>query len=68
MVQARLEIVQSHDIRELTHSINNRLNALSLGMAILQQADSPDVRVVATVMKSELRDLECLINELKSSK
>lgn len=67
MVQARLEIVQQHDIRELTHNINNRMNALSLGMAILQQDNNPDVRVIATAMKSELRDLERLINELKPS-
>jgi signal transduction histidine kinase len=65
MVQARLEVSAQYNIRELAHSINNRMNAISLAMAILQQNDSPDVRVIATAMKGELRDLEQLINELK---
>jgi hypothetical protein len=65
MVQARLEVSSQYNIRELSHSINNRMNAISLAMAILQQNDSPDVRVIATAMKGELRDLEKLINELK---
>ena len=67
MVQARLEVVPQNNIRELSHSINNRMNAISLAMAILQQNDNPDVRVIANAMKSELRDLEQLINELKHS-
>ena len=65
MVQTRLEVSSQYNIRELAHSINNRMNAISLAMAILQQNDSPDVRVIATAMKGELRDLEKLINELK---
>jgi hypothetical protein len=67
MVQARLELVPQQTIRDLSHSINNRMNAISLAMAILQQNDNPDVRVIANAMKSELRDLEHLINELKHS-
>ena len=67
MVQARLEIAPQSNIRELSHSINNRMNAISLAMAILQQNDNPDVRVIANAMKAELRDLERLINELKHS-
>ena len=67
MVQARLEVSAQYNIRELSHSINNRMNAISLAMAILQQNESPDVRVIATAMKGELRDLEQLINELKQN-
>ena len=65
MVQARIEVALQQNVREISHSINNRMNAISLAMAILQQNDNPDVRVIANAMKSELRDLERLINELK---
>lgn len=66
MGQAVLELAPQYDIREISHDINNRINAISLAMAILQQNDNPDVRVIATAMKSELRDLEAMINELKA--
>jgi hypothetical protein len=65
MVQARLEITPQFNMRELSHSINNRLNVIALSMAVLQKNENADVRVIATAIKSELRDLENLINELK---
>ena len=65
MVQARLQMLQHYEVREIAHSINNRINTLTLGMAVLEQSNSPDVRVIASALKTELRDLETLINQLK---
>lgn len=66
MGQAVLNITpQRYEIHELSHAINNRMNAISLSMALLQKNDDPNVRVLATAMKSELHDLEDLIQELK---
>ena len=65
MVQARLQMLNHYEVRELTHNINNRINTLTLGMAVLEQSDSPDVRGIASALKTELRDLENLINQLK---
>jgi signal transduction histidine kinase len=65
MVQLRVATSQHLELRELSHNINNRLNTISLAMSLLENNTSSDVRHIATAMKSELRDLENLITELK---
>jgi hypothetical protein len=47
--------------RELSHAINNRLNALVLGLSVLEQVDSVEVAAIACTLKQELRELEQLI-------
>jgi len=67
MVQTRITAPQTEtlDWRELRHDINNRMSILALATGILAQHDNDDVRHLAHVMKSELRDLEYLLQQLK---
>ena len=62
MVQARLEVVPQQTIRDLSHSINNRMNAISLAMAILQQNilhhPNPEIRIIKHDIRNRLSALK----------
>ena len=49
----------------ISHAINNRLHALSIGMSYLETNVSADERTMLRSLKMELRDLQELIEQLK---
>jgi signal transduction histidine kinase len=49
----------------ISHAINNRLNALSLGMRVLESETTPEAKQLLNSLRLELKDLQYLIEELK---
>lgn len=50
--------------RKLFHAINNRLNTIGMGVTILEQQSDPDNQDVLAYIRTELEDLEQLLDEL----
>lgn len=48
------------------HAINNRLNTLMLGLGYLEETSGDDARMVVQSLKLELRDLQKLIDRMKT--
>ena len=53
--------------RRISHDINNRMNTLMLSVSLLETKKVNDMDFLVKAMKSELADLEILINEIKSA-
>lgn len=49
----------------ISHAINNRLNALALGMRILENDTTPEAKHLLHNLRLELQDLQELIEALK---
>lgn len=58
-----ISVTESKQI--ISHAINNRLNTLALGMGYLEDKTSQEDRSVIRALKSELHDLQDLIEQLK---
>ncbi|GAB5493654.1 MAG: hypothetical protein Phog2KO_38690 [Phototrophicaceae bacterium] len=61
-----MAVVNINESKKLiSHTINNRLNTLALGMGYLEDTVSEEERIVIQTLKVELRDLQALIEQLK---
>lgn len=56
-----IQRTESETIRAFYHTLNNRINALALGIGILQQHDEAQVREIAITMEMELDALHELL-------
>ena len=61
-----MAVASINDSKKLiSHAINNRLHALSIGMSYLEGNVEDDERTMLRSLKMELRDLQELIEQLK---
>lgn len=56
---------EAGQVEAFYHTINNRINALGIGIGILQQHDEDQVREIADVMEDELDNLQAMLDELR---
>lgn len=52
--------------RSLCHAINNRMNALTIGMSVLENHSSDDVRDIAQMLQGDLSELYELLSQLRN--
>lgn len=51
--------------RDLCHAINNRLNALTLGMSVLETVQDQNLLEIIYVMQDDLDELQFLLKQLR---
>ena len=55
------------DNRQLCHAINNHMNAIVVGMSILEQHDSQDVRDIAQLLQNDVNELQKLLAQIRKA-
>lgn len=55
------------DDRQICHAINNRMNAIVIGVSILEHHDSQDVRDIVQLLQRDLDELQTLLKQVQPS-
>lgn len=71
MIKAAVMTSDSDDnqeTRRICHAINNRMNSLVIGMSVLENHASNDVRDIAQILHGDLEELQELLATLKAKR
>lgn len=60
------DIMNTEAMHQMFHAINNRINALAIGIGILQQNEHKDVRDIANMMEDELDALHQMLEAVRT--
>ncbi len=66
MTQPSLPRLSISDTSRLQHDINNRIQALLLGVDLLARSDDDKVRFIARELRAEIDDLNALLKQQQS--
>lgn len=66
MTQPSLPRLSISDTSRLQHDINNRIQALLLGVDLLARSDDDEVRFIARELRAEIDDLNALLKQQQS--
>jgi hypothetical protein len=66
MTQPAPPLSSASDTSRLQHDINNRIQALLLGIDLLTRSDDDEVRFIARELRAELDDLQALLQKQSS--
>lgn len=59
-------LTEQSKFNALSHAINNRMNAIAIGMSILEQHEHEEVRSVIRVLQHDFDELQDLLEQYRA--